>query len=271
MLPGTDSPVVASAGEARRIARKLGFPLIIKAAAMGGGGPRHASGARSFAARGPAGGSAGRKRDQRSAMRRCSSRNTRPMRVTSKSKSSRIIIGNVVHLWERDCSVQRRHQKVVEVSARFQFGSGTTPGIVRCRGASRQRVRLSQRRNRRVSFRCGHREAWYFIEVNPRIQVEHTVTEMVTGIDLVALRSQILITQGCELHAAPLSLPTQENITIRGAALQCRVTTGRSRESVCARLREDHHLSLSRRPGHPLGRRIGLCRCFCYSLTTTLC
>ena len=64
---------------------------------------------------------------------------------------------------------------------------------------------------------------WYFIEVNPRIQVEHTVTEMVTGIDLV--RSQILIAQGHNLHEAPLSLPTQEKMPLYGAALQCRVTT----------------------------------------------
>src|SRR6202030_2592072 len=63
----------------------------------------------------------------------------------------------------------------------------------------------------------------YFIEVNPRIQVEHTVTEMVTGIDLV--RSQILVAQGHHLHEAPLSLPAQENIPLYGAALQCRVTT----------------------------------------------
>src|SRR5215467_15666882 len=64
---------------------------------------------------------------------------------------------------------------------------------------------------------------WYFIEVNPRIQVEHTVTEMVTGIDLV--RSQILIAQGHKLHEAPLALPKQENVPLNGTALQCRVTT----------------------------------------------
>ena len=63
----------------------------------------------------------------------------------------------------------------------------------------------------------------YFIEVNPRIQVEHTVTEMVTGIDLV--HSQILVAQGHKLHEAPMSLPRQENVPLYGAALQCRVTT----------------------------------------------
>ncbi len=66
-------------------------------------------------------------------------------------------------------------------------------------------------------------EKLYFIEVNPRIQVEHTVTEMVTGIDLV--RSQILVAQGHELHTAPLSLPKQDAIPLYGSALQCRVTT----------------------------------------------
>src|SRR5207244_4494888 len=64
---------------------------------------------------------------------------------------------------------------------------------------------------------------WYFIEVNPRIQVEHTVTEMVTGIDIV--RSQIQIAQGHPLHRKPMSLPTQEQIAVNGYALQCRVTT----------------------------------------------
>ncbi len=66
-------------------------------------------------------------------------------------------------------------------------------------------------------------QEFYFIEVNPRIQVEHTVTEVVTGIDLV--RSQILITQGCKLHDAPLSIPLQEKIDTRGVAIQCRITT----------------------------------------------
>src|SRR5260370_37264046 len=64
---------------------------------------------------------------------------------------------------------------------------------------------------------------WYFIEVNPRIQVEHTVTEMITGIDLV--RSQILVAQGHQLREPPMSLPNQQNIPLNGAALQCRVTT----------------------------------------------
>src|SRR5690606_29159446 len=64
---------------------------------------------------------------------------------------------------------------------------------------------------------------WYFIEVNPRIQVEHTVTEMVTGIDIV--RSQILIAQGYELHGPELGLPTQDEVPLYGYALQCRVTT----------------------------------------------
>jgi pyruvate carboxylase len=66
-------------------------------------------------------------------------------------------------------------------------------------------------------------EEWFFIEVNPRIQVEHTVTEMVTGVDLV--RSQILVAQGHHLHAPPLSLPTQESLPLYGNALQCRITT----------------------------------------------
>jgi pyruvate carboxylase len=66
-------------------------------------------------------------------------------------------------------------------------------------------------------------EEWFFIEVNPRIQVEHTVTEMVTGVDLV--RSQILVAQGHKLHEAPLGLPKQNAVPLHGSALQCRITT----------------------------------------------
>jgi pyruvate carboxylase len=130
--------------------------------------------------------------------------------------------GNLLHLYERDCSVQRRHQKVVEVAP-----AANLPPAIRAElcGAA---VRLARKANYRnagtVEFLydldAGN---WYFIEVNPRIQVEHTVTEMVTGLDLV--RSQILVAQGHKLHEEPLALPQQENVPLYGAALQCRVTT----------------------------------------------
>src|SRR5258706_404499 len=130
--------------------------------------------------------------------------------------------GNLLHLWERDCSVQRRHQKVVEVAP-----AANLPASVRaelCEAALRIGRKANYRNAGTVEFLYDvDAGKWYFIEVNPRIQVEHTVTEMVTGIDLV--QAQIRIAQGCKLHEAPLSLPKQEGVPLYGAALQCRVTT----------------------------------------------
>src|SRR6267378_3190918 len=130
--------------------------------------------------------------------------------------------GNLLHLWERDCSVQRRHQKVVEVAP-----AANLPVSVRaelCEAALRIARKANYRNAGTVEFLYDvDAGKWYFIEVNPRIQVEHTVTEMVTGIDLV--QAQIRIAQGCKLHEVPLSLPKQEGVPLYGAALQCRVTT----------------------------------------------
>jgi pyruvate carboxylase len=130
--------------------------------------------------------------------------------------------GNLLHLYERDCSVQRRHQKVVEVAPASNLGSGIRSELC---GAAVQLARKADYQNAgTVEFLYDvDTQKWYFIEVNPRIQVEHTVTEMITGIDLV--RSQILVAQGHKLHDAPLSLPRQESVPLNGAALQCRVTT----------------------------------------------
>src|SRR5438132_8563744 len=130
--------------------------------------------------------------------------------------------GNLLHLYERDCSVQRRHQKVVEVAP-----AANLPASVRSElcDAAAQLARKSKYRNAgTVEFLYDvDSRKWYFIEVNPCIQVEHTVTEMVTGIDLV--RAQILVAQGHSLHDETMRLPRQESVPLYGAALQCRVTT----------------------------------------------
>ena len=130
--------------------------------------------------------------------------------------------GHLVHLWERDCSVQRRHQKVVEVAPSINLPFELRKAI--CEAA----VRLC----REIGYVCAgtveflvdlQTQEFYFIEVNPRVQVEHTVTEMVTEIDIV--RSQILITQGLDMHEEPVAVPLQENVHTNGYALQCRITT----------------------------------------------
>ena len=130
--------------------------------------------------------------------------------------------GSVVHLWERDCSVQRRHQKVVELAPAPNLPEELRDEI--CAAAIRVARTAGYVNAGTVEFLVdADTGEWFFIEVNPRIQVEHTVTEMVTGIDLV--RSQILVAQGCRLHEAPLSIPPQHEIPRRGTAIQCRITT----------------------------------------------
>ena len=130
--------------------------------------------------------------------------------------------GNLVHLYERDCSVQRRHQKVVEVAPAVNLPEHVRAEI--CAAAVQLTQAAGYRNAGTVEFLYDvDSQKWYFIEVNPRVQVEHTVTEMITGVDIV--RSQILIAQGHQLHEPPLALPAQEKIPLYGAALQCRVTT----------------------------------------------
>ena len=130
--------------------------------------------------------------------------------------------GNLVHLWERDCSVQRRHQKVVEVAPSIDLPLDLRKKI--CEAAVKLCKQAQYVNAGTVEFLLDVDAGnFYFIEVNPRIQVEHTVTEVVTGIDIV--RSQILVAQGHKLHDAPIHIPTQDRITTSGYAIQCRVTT----------------------------------------------
>jgi pyruvate carboxylase len=130
--------------------------------------------------------------------------------------------GNVVHLYERDCSVQRRHQKVVEVAPAVGLDPAIRSAI--CDAAVRLVKAAGYHNAGTVEFLLDtETNAWYFIEVNPRIQVEHTVTEMVTGVDLV--RCQILIAQGRPLNDPDVGLGNQHTIPLNGYALQCRVTT----------------------------------------------
>ena len=126
--------------------------------------------------------------------------------------------GNVVHLYERDCSVQRRHQKVVELAPAKDL-----PTEVRDRILA-DAVRLAKSVNYRnagtAEFLVDQQNRYYFIEINPRIQVEHTITEEITGIDIVA--AQIQIAAGATLQQLGL---TQDRISTRGFAIQCRITT----------------------------------------------
>ncbi len=129
--------------------------------------------------------------------------------------------GNVVHLYERDCSVQRRFQKVVEIGPSVTLKQETKDKLYEY--AVRIGVHSKYSNAGTVEFLVDAAENIYFIEVNPRIQVEHTVTEEITGIDIV--RSQILIAMGYPLSHPTIFIRDQSDVKVHGFAIQCRVTT----------------------------------------------
>src|ERR1700682_3931660 len=219
VLPGTTEPVKTAAA-AHKAAAEIGYPLMVKAA-MGGGGRgmrvvRDASELDRLLeeAQGEARSAFG---DGSVFLEKYLAR-ARHLEVQILGDEH----GELLHLYERDCSVQLRARKVVEVAPAANLPAGVRSEL--CDAAVKLARKAGYRNAGTVEFLYDVDAAkFYFIEVNPRIQVEHTVTEMVTGIDLV--RSQILVAQGHHLHEAPLSLPAQEKIPLYGAALQCRVTT----------------------------------------------
>lgn len=130
--------------------------------------------------------------------------------------------GNIVHLFERDCSVQRRNQKVVERAPAPYLDDEQRQSL--CHEALKLARAVSYTHAGTVEFLMdADSGAFYFIEVNPRIQVEHTVTEEVTGIDIV--KAQIRISEGARIGTPEASVPSQADIKLRGHAVQCRVTT----------------------------------------------
>lgn len=127
----------------------------------------------------------------------------------------------VVHLFERDCSVQRRFQKVVEVAPSLNLSQQTRDQLYHFATSIAKAVKYNNVGT--VEFLIDEQENIYFIEVNPRIQVEHTVTEMVTGIDLI--KTQLFIADGYHLTDAEIGIKNQEAIRCNGFAMQCRITT----------------------------------------------
>ncbi|WP_116313838.1 pyruvate carboxylase [Cupriavidus taiwanensis] len=130
--------------------------------------------------------------------------------------------GNIVHLFERDCSVQRRNQKVVERAPAPYLDEAARTSL--CEEALKLARAVSYTHAGTVEFLLdADTGEFYFIEVNPRIQVEHTVTEQVTGVDIV--KAQIRVTEGATIGDDSSSVPAQKDIKLRGHAVQCRVTT----------------------------------------------
>lgn len=217
-VPGSEKPL-ESADEALEKAISYGFPVILKAA--GGGGGR--------------------------GMRRCDTedevRNAFHL-VRSEAKKAfgnddifieKYLVepkhievqvlgdseGNLVHLYERDCSLQRRYQKVVEFAPAWSVHEKVRQNLLA--DAVKVAKSVGYTSAGTVEFLVDRQGHHYFIEMNPRIQVEHTVTEEITGIDLV--RAQLLIAEGYPLRDPTIGITSQTDVSYRGYALQCRVTT----------------------------------------------
>lgn len=129
--------------------------------------------------------------------------------------------GNIIHLYERDCSIQRRHQKVIEFTPALCLTEEQRQAI--CEDALKIAKSVNYRSAGTVEFLVDKDGTHYFIEMNPRIQVEHTVTEIVTGVDIV--QAQILIAEGHTLASKEINIPSQSSVKVSGHAIQCRITT----------------------------------------------
>jgi pyruvate carboxylase len=218
-IPGTEVPL-KDADEALEKALEFGLPIMLKAAAGGGGkGMRKCE----------------TPEEVKPAFDLVSSEARKAFgngdifieKFVSEPKHIEMQIladehGNVMHLGERDCSLQRRYQKVVEFTPAFSVPEETRQRIYA------DALKLARSVNYvnagTIEFLVdGKTGEHYFIEVNPRVQVEHTITELVTGIDIV--RSQILIAQGYPLSHPEIGLTSQEDVKLNGFAIQCRVTT----------------------------------------------
>ncbi|KGF28379.1 MULTISPECIES: pyruvate carboxylase [Staphylococcus] len=217
VIPGTDGPI-ENFEAAKAFAQEAGFPLMIKATSGGGGkGMRivHEEGELEDAFH----------RAKSEAEKSFGNSEVYIERYIDNPKHIEVQIigdeyGNIVHLYERDCSVQRRHQKVVEVAPSVGLSKELRERI--CDAALQLMNNIKYVNAGTVEFLVSGDE-FFFIEVNPRVQVEHTITEMITGIDIV--KTQILVADGANLFDERISMPQQEEIQTLGYAIQCRITT----------------------------------------------
>ncbi|MBQ9973065.1 MAG: pyruvate carboxylase [Firmicutes bacterium] len=217
-IPGVDVAIQTDE-EALRIGKECGYPVILKAAAGGGG-----RGMRIV-----------RSEEEMVEQYRAAKSEAKKAfgiddvfieKYLEKPKHIEVQVlgdnyGNLVHLGERDCSIQRRHQKVIEFTPALCINEEQRQAI--CADALKLAKSVNYRNAGTVEFLLDNDGKHYFIEMNPRIQVEHTVTEIVTEIDIV--KAQIMIAQGYSLDSPEVNIPSQEAVKSRGYAIQCRITT----------------------------------------------
>ncbi|HKZ16172.1 MAG TPA: pyruvate carboxylase [Geobacteraceae bacterium] len=218
VVPGTGEPIEHEEN-ALKFAKNFGYPIIVKASAGGGGRGMRIARNRKELIEGLA-----------SARSEAQAAFGNPAvfleRFIENPKHIEVQIlgdnyGNIVHFFERDCSIQRRHQKVVEFAPSLSLTPEQREEL--CEEAIKIARHVNYRNAGTVEFLLDQEGKFYFIEMNPRIQVEHTVTEMITGRNLV--QKQILVAQGYRLSDPEIGIPDQKVIDMRGFAIQCRITT----------------------------------------------
>jgi pyruvate carboxylase len=214
------APLPADLAECARIAQELGYPLMLKASWGGGGrGTRVVQDALQLAELLPV--------CRREAQAAFGNDAVYLEKLVTRARHVEVQIlgdhhGTLVHLFERDCTVQRRHQKVVERAPAVFLTPAQRGRLCEAALAVGRAARYTNAGT--VEFlQDADTGQFYFIEVNPRIQVEHTVTECVTGIDLV--KAQIRIAEGARIGSPESGVPAQADIRLSGSALQCRITT----------------------------------------------
>jgi pyruvate carboxylase len=246
VLGGSNKPI-KDLEDGIRTATELGFPVMIKAAHGGGGrGMRAVHCAEDFAD--------AFELAQRESRTAFGSSDVFIEKLVNRARHIEVQLlgdrhGTLMHLYERDCSVQRRHQKVVEIAPAPNLNPKVREAL--CEAALAIGRTVNYESIGTVEFLVdADTDEFYFIEVNPRIQVEHTVTEQVTGIDIV--KTQILIAQGARLNGPEISLPPQSQVYTHGYAVQCRVTT----EDAANGFRPDYGRITSYRSASGMGIRL---------------